>query len=239
VTGETARLVEGIRERARRVTSLVAEYQARLTLGLRPVEVTGKLSFLGPDKCRAETRIGGERITTVRRGRVVHRYVPKRGEVWKYSLDDLPQAEPINFGTADLRDPFFAVDEAGLRSEGMVDLDSRPTHVFVGRVRGGARHGVLDTRKGFRIRYRPRGLAVQVELHVDAETGLLRSMRGLDATGAELFSARYTIREVNVPLDESLFALEESAAAWRVIDMAETFLSSLNPDSADQPPSVN
>jgi outer membrane lipoprotein-sorting protein len=239
VTGETAGLVRKIRERTRRVTSFVADYRASLGFQLVRLEVVGRIYYASPDRTRAETRIADEDIVTIRRGRSVQRYIPKRNETWKYSFDDLPQTEPINFGIADVCDPFFAIDESGLEYHGTTELEESSTWEFSAEVKNWARQGLLDTRKGFSIRYEPKSPRIRITLHVDHESGLLRRLTGVDKTGAELFQANYFVREMNVPMDDSLFVMDESTASYKVIDIAETLLSSLNPDAADSPSSLN
>ena len=239
MTDDAAERVREIRARARLVTSFLAEYRASLKFQLVRIEVAGRVYFLGPDRFRSETRIADEEIITVRKGDAVQRYIPKRKEIWKYSFGDLPRTEPINFGIADLRDSFFAVDETELSYEGMADLEGVPTWVFSSRVKNWATQGLLDTRKGFSIRYMPKDPGVRLKLHVGSETGLLRRMTGTGKDGQELFQANYSVKETNLPLDESLFTMDESRADYKVIDIAETFLTSLNPDAADAPPSIN
>jgi outer membrane lipoprotein-sorting protein len=239
MTEEAARLVREIRNRAHAVNSFVADYRASLRLQLMPLEVTGKIYFLSPDMFRSETWIVDEKIVTVRKGREVQRYIPKRHEIWKYNLDDLPQTEPINFGIADLKDPFFVVDETGLEYKGKLEQGDASNHLFSGAVRNWARQGLLDTRKGFSIRYQQKELKVRIELHIDSITGLLRRMTGVDSAGEELFQVNYVIREANLPVDESLFVLDESTANYRVIDITDILLSSLNPNAAELPPSPN
>jgi outer membrane lipoprotein-sorting protein len=239
MTDEVSMRVRQIRARSHAVTSFLAEYRALLKFQLVRIEVTGKTWFLSPDRFRAETRIADEQIITVRRGHAVQRYIPKRKEIWKYGFGDLPQTEPINFGIADLRDPFFAVDETGLIYEGMADLEKIATFVFSAQVKNWATQGLLDTRKGFSIRYMPKNPGIRVKLHVSSETGLLRRMTGTDQAGEKLFQADYFVTETNIPIDESLFAMDESRADYKVIDIADTMLTSLNPDAADSPPSIN
>jgi outer membrane lipoprotein-sorting protein len=239
MTDEEASLVRRIRERTRRVTSFVADYRASYNVHLSSLEVTGKLYFLGPDRYRSVTSTDDRKIITIRKGTVVQRYLPARNEIWRYDLADVPQTEPINFATADLRDPFSAIEEADLTHEGTFELESGTTYVFSANVKNSARQGMLDTRKGFSIRYQPKDLDTRVRLHVDYETGLLRRMIGTAKTGKEAFRADYSNLEVNVFLDESLFAIEESTADYRVIDITETLLSSMNPDAAETSPSRN
>jgi outer membrane lipoprotein-sorting protein len=239
MTEEEAGLVHGIRERAHRVTSFVADYRATYRMNLASFEVTGKLYFLGPDMYRSVTSILDKKIIVIRKGTAVRRYVPARNEIWRYDLADLPQTEPINFAVADLRDPFFAIAEEDLTHEGTFQLESGTTCVFSAKLKNWERQGMLDTRKGFSIRYQPKELDVRVRLHVDYETGLLRRTTGVTKTGTEVFQADYSNFEVNIFLDESLFAIDESNGDYRIIDMKDTFLSSLNPDAAEAFPSLN
>jgi outer membrane lipoprotein-sorting protein len=239
MTEDEARLVHRIRERTHRVTSFVADYRASYNVNRASFEVTGKLYFLSPDMYRSVTSIEDKKIITIRRGTAVQRYIPTRNEIWKYELADLPQTEPINFAIADLRDPFYAIEEEDLTHEGTFQLESGTTYVFSANVKNWERQGMLDTRKGFSIRYQPKDLDVRMRLHVDYETGLLRRMTGTTKTGKEVFQADYSNLEVNAFLDESLFAIEESNADYRIIDLKETLLSSMNPDAAETSPSRN
>jgi hypothetical protein len=239
MTEEAAGLVREIRRRTATVTSFIAEYRASLRFPLVHIEVVGNVSYLAPDRFRSETRIAGEQIVTIRQGRSVRRYIPKRHEVWEYTFADLPSTEPVNFGIADLTDPFFAVDEAGLAYEGTAELETGSTYLFSADEKNRARRGLLDTRKGFNIRYEPARPELRLKLNVDRETGLLRRMTGLERTGAELFQANYLMKEINVPVGVALFAMDASSAGFKVIDLAGTMLSSLNPDAAESPPSMN
>jgi outer membrane lipoprotein-sorting protein len=204
-----------------------------------PLEVRGKVYFLAPDRYRSETTVNDKQVITIRKGATVQRSLPNRREVWRYSLKDLPGTQTINFATADLRDPFFAVDEDRLGYGGMSSLEGSSVYNFYGRAKRWAKQGSLDTRKGFRIPYQPKDLEVGIRLSVDAETGLLRRMIGQDKEGKDLFVASYANVEVNVSLDESLFSTYQSTSEYRVIDITDTMLSAMNPDSADLPPSPN
>jgi hypothetical protein len=64
-------------------------------------------------------------------------------------------------------------------------------------------------------------------------------MIGTDATGKVALQADYFVEGINVALDDSLFALEGSAAAYKSIDITDVMLSAMNPDTADAPPSAN
>jgi hypothetical protein len=237
--GKMNRHISDIRERAAAVTSFVAEYRASLRQYHSPMEVAGQLSFLNPNMFRLDTITDNRQITTIRRGRLIERYLVKRKELWKYNLDNLPLTEPINFGVADLRDPFCLVDAAALNYEGTNRKDTVLTYAFSAPMKGLEEKGMLDTRKGFSIRYQPKPLVVRMNLYVDTITGLLRRMSGIDNLGNELFQANYAKIEVNVPMDSALFVMSETAADYKVINAAETLLPPLDPDVADSLPSVN
>lgn len=204
-----------------------------------PIEATGRITFMAPDNFRADAVINGATIITIRRGSSVRRHIPSRHEIWKYDLKDLPASLPINAGVADVNDPFTAADESSLRYEGRIDLEDGPAHAFSAVARNWARQGVLDTRKGFSITYEPPRFSVRLQLFADAETGLLRRLVGMDKTEKEILRVDYMFRSVNQPVSEALFATDESTAAYRVVDVTDTLLSSLNPDAADAEPSLN
>jgi outer membrane lipoprotein-sorting protein len=239
MTEGVAGLVRRIRERTRRVSSFAADYRATYNLQQVPLEVVGKIYHLDPDMFRSVTSTNDKKIITVRKGNVVQRYVPARNEIWKYDLSDLPQTEPINFAIADIRDPFFAIDEADLKHEGTFELESGTTYVFSADVKNWVQQGMLDTRRGFSIRYQPKSLDIRMTLHVDYETGLLLRMAGVTRTGRQTFQTDYSNLEVNVFLDESLFAMEVATADYRVVDITETLLALTNPDLAETSASLN
>lgn len=228
-----------IRERAATIGSFIAGYESVSNLRTMPLEAKGRIWFLAPDSFRVETLVCGRQIIILRKGSAIRRRILERNEVWKYDLSDLPESLPINAGIADLRDPFFAADVESLRYEGKRELDNATVHAFAGAYRNWARAGLLDTRKGFSIRYQPADLWVRVALSIDVETGLLRRIAGEDGAGNMLFRVDYLVEAVNVPLDEGLFGTEEQDTGYRVVDITDILLSSLNPDAAEAPPSPN
>jgi hypothetical protein len=239
MTEETARVVREIRGRCRGVTSLVGRYESAFRLQLMPFEARGRFYFQSPDKYRSESVRNSSEIISVRNGSRVERRLPARKEVWKYDLKDFPQTLPLNYGIADHRDPFFSVDEGGLIYEGLGELENMPVQRFSADIRALAQQGVLDTRKGFSIRYQPKTLRVRMQLSIASETGLLRRMIGNDTTGKPVLQVDYIVEGINVALDGSLFALEETSAAYKSIDITDVMLSAMNPDAADAPPSAN
>ena len=236
---EEARMVADIKARCGKVTSLVGSYSSVSRLQLMPFETRGRFYFLRPDKCRSESVRSNGEIITVRNGSRVERRLPARREIWKYDLKDLPQTLPINYGIADFADPFFLVEEEGLIYEGEGELENVHTLKFSSELRNGTKQGVLDTRKGFSIRFQPMNLQVRVQLHIQSETGLLRRMTGTDREGKALLEANYFIEGINGDLEESLFSLEKSSAAYTTMDITDLMLSAMNPGAADDPPSVN
>jgi outer membrane lipoprotein-sorting protein len=236
---EVERLVREIRTRTANVSSFSANHHSISRMQLMPIEAKGKVLYLAPDKFRAEVMVNGQEIVMIRRGTAIRRYIPKRRETWKYDLQDIPETLPINAGVADLKDPFLAVDEDGLRYEGRMELDGSAVHAFTGDPKNRASAGLLDTRKGFSIRYQPKCLDIRLRLYVDLETGLLRRTIGVDAAGRELLRVDYQVEAVNVPLDEGLFTIDEANASYRQIDITDTLIASLNPDAAEAPASPN
>jgi hypothetical protein len=239
VTEEVADLVREIRSQAGKTRSLVVQFRSVYTLQLMPIEASGRIHFLSPDRVRSEATINGREVTTIRKGSLVYRYLPRKKEIWRYDLNDLPQTEPMNFAVADLRDPFFAVDEPTLKYEGIQDLSGSSTHSFTADVKNLSKQGLLDTRKGFSLQYKPRGVECQLRLHIDVETGLLRQMTGTDKTGKLILQTDYVIESTNAELSESIFAVDESTAEYRSIEISDILFSSMNPNAADDPPSLN
>jgi outer membrane lipoprotein-sorting protein len=237
---ELDRLVREIRNRSASVASYKAHFTASYKMQIMPFTASGTMYFQSPDRSRSETSMNGRDILSIRRSDEISRIITKRKEIWKYDLKGLLLADPINFGVSDLRNPFFAVDEDSLRYEGTVKTETGSEHTFTARVRsfmGAPTH--LDTRKGFKIPFKPKGLDIQVRLRVDAETGLLRGMTGTAGSGEQVFQAAYSIEEMNLPMDSSLFELHESTATYKTINMSDVFAASMNPDAADAPPSIN
>ena len=239
MTEEVEGLIRELRERARAVDTFIADYSYAYNLQSKPFEATGGMYFLSPDRFRSETSIGNRRIITIRKGTMVQRHLKHRNEVWKYNLNDVPQTQPINFGIANLKDAFFAVDETTLVYKGMSDFENICTYVFHVNAKNWAGKELLDTRKGFSIKYQPKNSVVGIKLSIDCERGLLLNMIGNDATGTEVFQTNYFIREVNIALDESIFVMDESSADYKVIDVTDVLLSSMNPDEADSASSPN
>ncbi len=239
MTEDTARLVGEVRARCRKVISLVGRYEGVSRLQVMRLEARGRFSYRSPDKCRSETTINGSEVISVRNGSRVERRLPARKEIWTYDLKDLPQALPINYPIADFGDPFFAADEEGLAFEGQEDLQDGPVLRFAAKQRNWAKQGVLDTRKGFSIPYQPRSLEILLRLYVSRETGLLRRLVGSDASGTVLLQSDYIIEGRDVTLDDSLFALQTSEAAYRSMDITDSMIAALNPELADGRPSVN
>jgi outer membrane lipoprotein-sorting protein len=239
MAAEVERLVRELREKSKDVTSFVANYISFSRLQLLPIEVTGKLYFLAPDRCRSEALINGREIITIRNGDLVQRYLPNKKEIWKYTLSDLPHSEPINYGIADLRDTFFAVDEKNLEYRGTDVQLGILMHVFTGKVKNWIKKGMLDTRKGFSIPYQPKLPEYTIELMVNAETGLLQRIAGIEKSGKTVLQTEYILQSINAPLEGALFAMEEVAAEYKVVELSHILVSALNPDSADEPPSIN
>jgi len=236
MTEEVARLLKQIRDRAMLVNSFIADYHCVYHSGPLPYEATGRTYFQRPDRIRSEVSVNGKSIVSIRNGTLIRRYSPAGKEVWQYDLKDLPQTQPINFGIADITDPFFAVDEATLQYVGQPESMN---HVFIGMLGLPVTEGMLDTRKGFSIPYKPRAPQIRVRLVVDAETGLLREMIGTDNAGSESFKTQFGPFEVNCHFDESLFRIEESKSGYRIVEMKDIMISAMNPDYADRPPSLN
>ena len=239
MTEDVARLVREIRRLSGGITSLVVDFRSQVSLQLMPIQAYGRIHFLSPDKFRSETMVNGKKIITIRSGTSVHRYLPSKMEVWKYDLKDLPQTEPLNLAIADLRNPFILVDEANLEYSGILDESGAATHAFKAPLKNWEKHGLLDTRKGFILKYQPKGLEYRLCLLVDTKTGLLRKLTGTDKTDKQVLEADYTIESTNIPMDESMFALNESTAPYKTVRISEILISGLNPDAADAAPSMN
>lgn len=236
MTEDVLRLVGQIRERTKLVVSFAADYRSIYHSGVLPFEAIGRTYFLRPDRIRSETIVNGKRLVSIRNGSIIRRYSPTGTEVWQYDLKSLPETQPLNFGIADITDPFFAVDEATLKYGGLQDAMK---HAFTGMMRVPPTAGLLDTRKGFSLPYKPKAAQIQVRLLVDAETGLLLEMVGADQAGSESFKAQFGPHEINCHLDESLFEVEETKSGYRIIEIKDILIAALDPDYADQPPSLN
>jgi hypothetical protein len=239
MTDETARIVRELRHQASLVRSFIAEYRSASSLLPFPLETMAKVFFLSPDRCRSEAFTNGRQIVTIRKGSIVHRCVPQKNEIWRYDVADLPQSEPINFAVADFMDPFFAADESTIQYEGIEKLADTSAHVFTSGTRNRSKQGLLDTRKGFSIPYQPKYPQFNLRLYVDVKTGMLRRIVGADLSGKQVLQADYLMQSINVPLSEALFAMDESTAEYKVIQLTDIMLASLHPDSAERPPSLN
>jgi outer membrane lipoprotein-sorting protein len=218
MTDELDTLLRQIKKSNKIVTSLVAEYQASVGLFQSPIEVAGKVYFLQPNRFRLDTNSNNREITTIRIGRSIERRLPNRKELWKYDLDDIPQSEPINYGIADLRDPFFLVDTAELIYEGTQEIEMVQTYAFSAPSKGWEKKGLLDTRKGYSIKFQPKRAVARIKVNVDSRTGLLRRLLGVDKQGKELFQASYLNLHINVALDASLFVIGAATESYKVIE---------------------
>jgi outer membrane lipoprotein-sorting protein len=239
MTEEVSRLIAQIRVRSQQVNSLSTDYHSIYHSGPLPFESTGRMYFLRPDRVRSETTVNGKPLVSIRNGTVVCRYSPIGKDVWRYDLKDLPQSQPLNFGIADVTDPFFAVDEATIQSDGMNEYEGQQAYDFRGRIRAFPGEGILDTRKGFSLQYKPKAPQVQLRLLIDPKTGLLLRMIGTDNNGSESFNVLFKPLEVNGIVDESLFKIEESTTGYRIVQIKDILISAMDPNYADQPPSLN
>jgi outer membrane lipoprotein-sorting protein len=239
MTEEMSKLIGQIHERTKLINSLATEYHSVYYSGLLTFEGNGRMSFLRPDRVRSETTVNGKVIISIRNGTIIKRYSPVGNEVWQYDLKDLPQNQPINFGTADITDPLFAVDAESMHYEGLTAFGDTTTYTFLGKMRALPMEGILDTRKGFNLQYKPRPLQVQLHLFIDFQTGLLLQIIGTNNESSELFKVLYKPIEINGLIDESLFKIDESTSGYRTVEMKDIMISAMNPDYADQPPSKN
>jgi hypothetical protein len=239
MTDETGRLIREIRTRSQKVKSAFGTYESAVRLRLMPLAVQGRFYFMSPKRCRSESVVDKSEIISVRNGDTVERRLPQRKEIWKYNLRELPEELPFNYSIADFCDHFFAVEEHSIISDGPETLGEAAVQKFSAKPRNWPGLGMLDTRKGFSIPYQPKNLEMQMGLYISADTGLLRRLVGTDAAGEVIVQADYHIEGINVALDEFLFAMAESAAAYKSIDITDTMLAAFNPDLAEGPPSLN
>jgi outer membrane lipoprotein-sorting protein len=239
MSDDVTRLIRQIEERARQVSSFIADYNVTYKSGLMPFEVKGTMHFLRPDRSRSDAMVNGKPIISIRNGSTIRRYSPKGNEIWEYDLKELPLSQPLNSGVDDIVNPFYAVDETTLQYERLENIEGLRRHVFLGKMKSVATEGLLDTRKGFNLRYRLKGPEVQLRLYIDAEIGLLLGMVGSEKSGSPSFEKSFKPLEVNGPIDESLFKMEELKSGYRIVKINELLIHAMNPDYADQPPSLN
>jgi hypothetical protein len=64
-------------------------------------------------------------------------------------------------------------------------------------------------------------------------------MIGTDNNGSESFNVLFKPLEVNGIVDESLFKIEESTTGYRIVQIKDILISAMDPNYADQPPSLN
>lgn len=232
-------LVRRIRARAQALASFKIRFSLSSRLEMFPMDVEGRTWFLAPDRFRSECASNGTDIVTIRVGNSVRRYLPARHEVWLFDLLFMPTLEPLNHSLSDLRDPFAACNPASIELVGEDRSSTGATYGFraLSRMVSGAVE--LDTRKGFSVRYVPRGVDLRIRLRVDAERGLAREMDASTTEGKELFSVRYDIEKLNTSIAPSLFALDDTDPTLRRIDWGEVVRLSLDPGVADSASSVN
>ncbi len=179
----------------------------------------------------------GQATVTIAVGTRVRKYLPGKTETWEYDLDFQSRMLPLTSDISDLRNPFYLTEESALEYRGQAILQDRPAYHFVSRLWQPSNDGVLDTRKGFTIRYGPKTLNIAIALFVDVGDCLLRRRVGTSADGTKVLEADYRIEAINLSLDESLFDMKEASGAYRKVDLREVLRTALNPDSAEAPPS--
>ena len=236
---ETERLVREIRAHAGTINSYIADERASSRFGPVQLAYTGRSYFLQPDKHRLEATTNGQATVTVAIGPRVRKYLPAKNEIWEYDIDFQSRMLPLASDISDLRNPFYLTDDTGLDFRGKVTLEDHIMYHFVSTLWHPPDDGLLDTRKGFTIRYRPKPLPIAVALFVDVGDCLLRKRVGTTADGTKVLEADYRIEGINVSLDESLFQLNDLHGSFRKVALREVFQAALNPDSADAPPSRN
>jgi hypothetical protein len=146
---------------------------------------------------------------------------------------------PFNSEISDLRNPFYLIEESKLEYKGQTTVHDRPMHHFVSSLWQPPNDGLLDTRRGFTIRYRPKALSIMIGLFVDVNDCLLRKRLGTSTDGSTVLEADYRMDEVNLPLERSLFEMREVTGTMRRVNLKDVLEAALNPDSAEAPPSRN
>ena len=71
--------------------------------------------------------------------------------------------------------------------KGCLGIENVCIYVFRAHAKNWARDKLLDTRKGFRIKYQPSSHVVGIKLNINCERGLLCKITGNDTTDAEVF----------------------------------------------------
>jgi len=238
MSDDVARLLGDLEAKARSLRSYVCAYRSDYQSGTIPFHVEGRAFFLRPDKFRSVAQVNGKEIVSTRNGSKVRRYATQGHEVWEYDLKEIPLPTPLNAGVDDLLSPFAFVDRRSLRYEGAEVVGDRVRHVFLGTLRGMESEGLLDTRKGFSLRYRPKVPRFDLRLCVDAETGILLEMTGSGPSVAG-FTKSFTLEQVNGSVDESLFQMTGSGVGYRIVRISDLMIHAMDANYADQPPSKN
>jgi outer membrane lipoprotein-sorting protein len=236
---DVSRLIAQLKGRSQQIHSLYIEYHSIYHSDTLPIESTGKMYYLRPDRVRSETTVNGKPIVPTRNGTTICRYSPNGKDAWQYVLKDVPQSQLMNFGIVDVTDPFFAVEETTIQFDCSNEQSGQRTYEFRGMLKAFPDWGKLDTRKGFSLRYKPKATQVQLHLQIDSEMGLLLRMTGKDNSGVEIFDVRFKPLMVNGIVDPSLFKIEESTTGYRIVQIKDILISAMDPDYADQPPSLN
>lgn len=236
---DVTELVRQLEARARNVQSFVAEYRIDYRSGPMPFVVEGRMYFLRPDRSRSEARVNGKTIISIRNGSRVWRYSPGGHDVWEYDLKEIPLWVPLNVGVDDLSSPFAAIDRDTLQYEGLEKAEERKRHVFNGTMRRIQSEGLMDTRKGFSLRYQQKGPEIRLRMYVDPDTGMVLEMVGSDTSGSPSFEKFFRLLEINATVDESMFKMEEPGSGYKVVQITDLMIHAMNPDYADQPPSLN
>ena len=109
--------------------------------------------------------------------------------------------------------------------KGLETIEGSMRHVFVGKMKTFATEGMLDTRKGFSLPFRSKGPEVQLRLFIDPENGLLLGMIGSEKSGSPSFEKSFRPIEVNVPINESIFKIEEQKSGYRIVKINELLIT--------------
>jgi outer membrane lipoprotein-sorting protein len=240
---EQNELISRIRGHSKSVTSYKVRVESSVTFGPIHLDSKGTMVFLSPDRFRSDTLVNEEESVTIRIGSEIKKYVPARKEVWRYSQGSPQSAELIGYTSMDLRDPFPLFAGGNPKYEGVSNQEGFAAFAFYGKAKEWTPSGLLDTRKGFSISLPPKVLKVGIRLFIDTETFLLRRMNGYLGQDRVIFQSLYTYSDISLPVDESLFQLDERALGFKVHEISslqEDILRVIrDPDSAETASSLN
>jgi hypothetical protein len=221
-------LVGEIEERAGRVATYVAVFDASSNVLGMSFHSQGTLYFRKPASMRSELELNGQKVVDISTPDVALRFFVDQKLAWRYDVKEVCLPDYFEAGLSEAASPFNAVDRETLRYEGLTETAGQASYKFSGK-----------TRDDVRLHRTSLTWPLDVELFIDTTHCLLlryHSFRHGSFIGQDL---RYTFKAVNLPLDRALFTLESSGTGIRYADVTDMLKDAIDPAGRDIGPSMN